>query len=100
MRLKKYHTCVRDLQKHGLTRRQIAKLVGIDEAVLSRRLSKGEDGKPKQQATLEAVITINILADVYDKVEQVPINVFDDKGWLQQKIMEALELHELGKQAA
>ena len=61
LKLRQYSTCVKELQKvHGLSRREISELIGIHEAVMSRRMSG------KQEPTREALIVINTLADVYN----------------------------------
>jgi transcriptional regulator with XRE-family HTH domain len=95
--MKKYKTCVKALEKQGLTRRQIAGLVGVDEAVISRRMRDGRDGGPTSKPTVEALIVINILAEVFsEEFFEAKTITFDEKGWLQHKINVASQLHSLG----
>lgn len=100
MRLRKYSTCIKDLEKQGLTRRQIADLIGIDEAVISRRMRQPKPGEKPSKPTVEALIVINTLADVFSQeffdAKQVE---FKSTGWLNQKILQANDLHALGKVA-
>ena len=60
--LKKYETCVKNLGRLGLTRRQIGKITGVDEAVISRRMSG------KQEPTHEAVVWVNVAHELYTDV--------------------------------
>ena len=95
MRLKKYGTCVKTLEGQGLNRRQIAKLIGIDEAVISRRMSG------KQKPTVEALIVVNLLSDIF-AVEGVYLNLkgtMDDKGWFADSMVKANDLAEVGASA-
>lgn len=92
MRLRTYGSCVKALQKQGLSRRQIAGLIGIDEAVLSRRMAK------KQAPTVEALIVINTLAEVFSPGDDTG-PLWDQKGWMAEKIKQASDLHDLGKVA-
>ena len=57
--MKKYATCVRNMEARGMTRRQIADIVGIDEAVMSRRMNG------KQEPIHEAVVMMNIVHDIF-----------------------------------
>lgn len=97
MRLKKYAACVRDLEKRGLSRRQIAGLIGIDEAVISRRMKVGEKS---QKPTVEALIVINTLAEIFSS-EFVDAKQMEFKatGWMTQKINQSNDLHAMGKVA-
>lgn len=91
MRLKKYGTCVRDLESQGLNRRQIAKLIGIDEAVISRRMSG------KQKPTVEALIVVNLLSDIFEiNGNHVDLlTQMDDKGWFAESMAKATGLAEV-----
>jgi len=77
VRLKKYATCVKELQNnYKLSRKQIAELTGSDPAVVSRRMSG------KQEPQTEALIVINILADVFASEANQAVFPADGKGWL------------------
>ena len=92
MRLKKYGTCVRDLEGQGLNRRQIAKLIGIDEAVISRRMSG------KQKPTVEALIVVNLLSDIFE-IKGMDVDLLhsmDAKGWFADSMQKATDLAEVG----
>lgn len=58
--MKTYNTCVAMLERKGLNRRQISALIGIDEAVLSRRCAE------KQNPTFEALVVVNLVADLFE----------------------------------
>lgn len=92
MRLKKYGTCVKTLEGQGLNRRQIAKLIGIDEAVISRRMSG------KQKPTVEALIVVNLLSDIFE-IQGAYMNLreqMDAKGWFIDSMTKATDLAEVG----
>ena len=93
--LRQYATCVKALQKHGLTRRQIAALIGIDEAVVSRRMAG------KQEPTREALIAVNALLETFDavKAEKRPGLDMREGGWMYNRTVNAIDVHELGRVA-
>lgn len=80
-----------------MTRRQIAGLIGIDEAVISRRLGKDEYGNPKQEPTREALIVINTLAEVFEM--EPGKGEWNATGWLVEKMNQAASLRDLGRVA-
>lgn len=84
--MKQYTECVAALESFGLTRRQIAAMIGIDEAVISRRMSG------KQTPTREALITVNTLLEVFEGVyskKPCRIDGINRKGWLVEKYSQA-----------
>jgi transcriptional regulator with XRE-family HTH domain len=92
-KLKKYTVCVKALESKGLSRRQIAGLIGIDEAVVSRRMAG------KQEPTREALIVINTLADIFSLPEKEDLTAWDGRGWINEKINQSVLLNELGRVA-
>jgi transcriptional regulator with XRE-family HTH domain len=82
-KLKEYGKCVQTLESKGLTRRQIAALIGIDEAVVSRRLSG------KQAPTREALIVINTLAGIF---AMKPGDTWRKNSWIAEKTEQAWKL--------
>ena len=57
--MKTYAECVKDImQEQGISQRRVAGLIGIDEAVLSKRM------RPDHKATREALIVVNLVRDL------------------------------------
>lgn len=95
MILRDYATCVKELEtNHRLTRRAIADLIGVDPAVLSRRV------RSRNTPIREALIVINILVEIFNsqaREREFPLN---KTGWIGKTMQAAKDMYELGNKAA